>query len=146
MSEANVANVNWDDAIATLTAPGARFEIVDSEIRGVALKVFKNTPPSLRAAFQIARTRPDDIFLVYEEERLRFGHVMAAVDDPEGSVAGTLGPLLPHAKPTSIASTSPLPFVSNGLSKLTRPLLPQIKPTSMASVSALPFTLPYPMR
>ena len=73
--------MSWDEAVGAITAPGERFEIVDSEIRGVPLKVFKNTPPSLRAAFQVARTRPDDIFLVYQDERLTFGQVMASIDE-----------------------------------------------------------------
>ena len=67
-----------DEAIAAITAEGERFEVVDSKLRGVPVKVFKNTPPSLRAAFQVARTRPDDVFLVYEDERIRFGEAMAA--------------------------------------------------------------------
>ena len=75
------AMTTWEDAVAEITGEGGPFEIVDSEIRGVAVKVFKNTPPSLRAALQIARTRPDDIFLVYEDERLTFGQVISAVDE-----------------------------------------------------------------
>jgi len=74
-------NMNWDEAIAAITAVGERFEIVDSEIRGVPVKVFKNTPPSLRAAFQIARTRADETFLVYEDEHYTFGEVMTAIDE-----------------------------------------------------------------
>jgi len=77
----STANMSWEEAIATITGPGAAFEVVDADIRGVPLKVFKSTPPSLRAAFQIARTRSDDTFLVYEDERLSFGHVMSAIDE-----------------------------------------------------------------
>ncbi|MCP4005815.1 MAG: acyl--CoA ligase [bacterium] len=72
---------NWDSAIADVTGPGGQFEIVESEIRGVPVKVFKNTPTSLRDAFQVARSRSDEIFLVYEEERITFGQVMKAIDE-----------------------------------------------------------------
>ena len=37
------SNLSWDDAVAVITAPGERFEIADSEIRGVAVKVFKKS-------------------------------------------------------------------------------------------------------
>ena len=32
---------------AALTAPGARFEMEDAEIRGVPTRVWKNAPPTL---------------------------------------------------------------------------------------------------
>jgi long-chain acyl-CoA synthetase len=73
-------SMRWEEAVAAITGAGERFEVVDSEIRGVPVKVFKNTPPSLRAAFQIARSRGDDIFLVYEGEQFSFGRVMSEID------------------------------------------------------------------
>ena len=71
---------SWDEAVRTLTAPGAPFEVVEAEVRGQRLRVFRRTPPSLRALFATARARGDAIFLVYEDERWSFADVMARVD------------------------------------------------------------------
>ncbi len=72
--------VSWDEAVAALTGPGAPFEIVEAEVGGQRLRVFKNTPPSLRALFGSARARGDATFLVYEDERWSFAEVMRHVD------------------------------------------------------------------
>jgi long-chain acyl-CoA synthetase len=71
---------SWDDAIAALTAPGAPFEVVEADVGGQRLKVFRRTPPSLRELFAISRTRGETTFLVYEDERWSFADVMARVD------------------------------------------------------------------
>lgn len=70
----------WNDAVAAVTGPGSLFEIVDAEIDGRKLKVFRNTPPSLRALFAASRARGDATFLVYEDERWSFARVMAEAD------------------------------------------------------------------
>jgi long-chain acyl-CoA synthetase len=70
----------FDEVVAAVTGPGGPFEIVDGEIRGQKMKVFKNTPPSLRALFDTARARGDATFLVYEDERISFEQVMERVD------------------------------------------------------------------
>ncbi|MEM7412328.1 MAG: class I adenylate-forming enzyme family protein [Myxococcota bacterium] len=72
--------LGYDEAIAMLTGPGGPFEIEEAEIRGQRLKVFKSTPPSLRAVFDLARTRGDQPFLVYEDEQWSFGEVMRHAD------------------------------------------------------------------
>jgi long-chain acyl-CoA synthetase len=72
--------LSYDEAVAAVTAPGERFEIVDGEVDGQTLKLFKNTPPSMRALFDSARTRGDAVFLVYEDERWTFDQVMQHVD------------------------------------------------------------------
>ncbi|MDG2307584.1 MAG: class I adenylate-forming enzyme family protein [Candidatus Binatia bacterium] len=74
-----MAAPTYEDALATVTAPGARFEIEDVEVRGQTYKYFKNTAPNLRAIFDTARTR-DGIFLVYEDERWTFADTMAKAD------------------------------------------------------------------
>ncbi|MBW1686057.1 MAG: long-chain fatty acid--CoA ligase, partial [Deltaproteobacteria bacterium] len=63
----SIADVNQ-----TLTGPGALFEIVETEIRGVSTRVWKNTPPSLRAVLDRSRLHGDLDFLVYEDERMNF--------------------------------------------------------------------------
>jgi len=49
-------------------------------IRGIETPIFPQAPTSLRALFDTARERGDEIFLVYENERWSFGDVMAHVD------------------------------------------------------------------
>ena len=68
--------MSYEDAAATITAPGERFEVVDLG----DLRAFKNAPPSLRDLFGTARARGDDTFLVYENERRSFADVMRHVD------------------------------------------------------------------
>src|SRR5574338_305218 len=72
--------MGWDDAVRAVTGPGGLFEIVEAEVQGERLKVWKNAPPSLRALFAAARARGDATFLVYEDERWSFGEVMRKVD------------------------------------------------------------------
>ncbi len=73
-------SISYDEAIATLTAPGGPFALTDCEIAGQSLKVFEATPPSLGALFENARSKGDEIFLVYEDERWTFGRTMEQVD------------------------------------------------------------------
>jgi long-chain acyl-CoA synthetase len=70
----------FHDAVATVTAPGERYEIVEADVDGRTMKVFKNLPPSMRAMFDTARARGDETFLVYEDERWSFAEVMRHVD------------------------------------------------------------------
>src|SRR5262245_5996680 len=72
--------MNWSEAVAAITGPGAPFEIVESEVDGQRVRVFKNGPPSLRVLFDTARARGDTPFLVYEDERWSFADTMARVD------------------------------------------------------------------
>ncbi len=73
-------SVSYDEAMATLTAPGGPFALTDCEIAGQSLKVFEATPPSLGALFENARSKGDEIFLVYEDERWTFARTMEQVD------------------------------------------------------------------
>ncbi len=72
--------MTFDEAVAAVTAPGQPFSIVEAEVGGQSLKVFENTPPSLRTLFDSMRTRGDETFLVYEDERLSFADVTAQAD------------------------------------------------------------------
>ena len=73
--------MTFDEAMAVLTAPDAPFEIVETEVLGAPTKVFKATPPSLRALFDGLRAKPaDDVFLVYEDERWTFAEVLRSID------------------------------------------------------------------
>jgi long-chain acyl-CoA synthetase len=57
---------------AALTAPGQMFEMDEVEIRGVATRVWKNAPPSLRTVLEMSRGFASQTFLVYEDERTTF--------------------------------------------------------------------------
>jgi long-chain acyl-CoA synthetase len=72
--------MTYEEAVQSITAPGQPFAITEVEIRGQRYKAFANTPPSLRAVVDKARSYGDRVFLVYENERLTFADVMARVD------------------------------------------------------------------
>ena len=60
------------DAHALLTAPGVPFEMEEVTVRGVTMKAWKNSPPSLRSVVEAGRAHGERIFLVYEDERVSF--------------------------------------------------------------------------
>ena len=60
------------DAVAALTAPGAPFEMEERDVGGLATRVWKNAPPSLRAVLEASRAHGDLPFLIYEDERLTY--------------------------------------------------------------------------
>ncbi|HKA14025.1 MAG TPA: class I adenylate-forming enzyme family protein [Myxococcota bacterium] len=72
--------MSYEEAIAQITGPGGPFEIVEAEIRGEPLRVFKNTLPSLRALWDLARARGDQAFLVYEDETWSWAETMRHAD------------------------------------------------------------------
>ena len=72
--------LSFEAACAAATGPDGPFPIVEQLVGGRPTPVFRNAPPSLRALFSVARTRADQTFLVYEDERWTFGDVMAKVD------------------------------------------------------------------
>ena len=72
--------MTWEQAVEALTGPSGPFAITESLVAGRRMRVFRDTPPSLRALFASARARGDATFLVYEDERLSFAEVMARVD------------------------------------------------------------------
>ncbi len=62
-----------DDAIAELTAPGARFETQMVEVQGVATRVFSNRLGSLRELARLAADkRSDDELLVHGDRRYTY--------------------------------------------------------------------------
>ncbi|MCG8590715.1 MAG: acyl--CoA ligase [Proteobacteria bacterium] len=79
MSE-RAPQMSFDEAVVALTGPEGPYPVIEKEIGGRKLPVFKNLPPALRHLFAVARTRADEVFLVYEDERWTFGDVMQKVD------------------------------------------------------------------
>jgi long-chain acyl-CoA synthetase len=73
-------DLSFEAALAQLTGPDGPYPLDWAEVAGRRVRVFRSTPPSLRALFATARARSDAPFLVYEDERLCFAEVMAQVD------------------------------------------------------------------
>jgi long-chain acyl-CoA synthetase len=82
---------SWDQAIATLTGPGCPFEIVEKEIAGQMMKVFSNTPASLRQRFLEARLHAEKAFMVYEDETWNFTETMDRVDEIADALVSRYG-------------------------------------------------------
>jgi len=75
---------NWPamsivEANARLTAPGKRFEMDEVVIRGIATRVWKNSPATLRDILLAGRGYPDRTFLVYEDDRATYEAFSRAV-------------------------------------------------------------------
>ena len=83
--------LSYEEATAAVTAPGERFETARVDIDGVETTVFVNAPDTLRQWWSAARARPDDTYLVYEDERWTFGEVMACVDGLAHALVHDLG-------------------------------------------------------
>src|SRR5438309_11024712 len=66
-----------EQAHATLTAPGAPFEVVEEDVLGNRMKVYKQRFMSLREVAAFAQTRGDnDTFLVYGDRRWSTGQFL----------------------------------------------------------------------
>jgi long-chain acyl-CoA synthetase len=61
---------------ASLTAPGAPFEMEERDVRGITLRTWKNAPPTLREVLEASRAHGANEFLVYD------GDVPGAVSGP----------------------------------------------------------------
>ena len=57
---------------AILTAPGAKFEIEEIDVRGVLTRVWKNAPPSLPMLARFSRIHGERLLTIYEDERISF--------------------------------------------------------------------------
>jgi long-chain acyl-CoA synthetase len=71
--------MSMDEVHALLTAPGSPFEVDEAVVRGVPLRVWKSAPASLRDVLESSRARGEELFLVYEDERISFGRHAAMV-------------------------------------------------------------------
>ena len=60
------------DAERMLTAPGGKFEMETITIDGIATRIWKNAPPSLRWLAEAARAHGDRVFTAYEDERVTY--------------------------------------------------------------------------
>ena len=79
------------EANAAVTGPGQIFELIDAEVRGVKMKVFKNAPPHLGQLFAGARGHGDKPFLVYENETYTFAQASDRIDALASLLVNTYG-------------------------------------------------------
>ncbi len=63
---------SMEEATQTTTAPGAPFEMEETEIFGIKNRVWKNAPPSIRTIFEMTLGHADKTYLVYEGERVSY--------------------------------------------------------------------------
>ena len=60
------------EAYGQLTAPGEAFEMAEVRIRGIATRIWKNAPTSLRELFLLSRSFGSATFVVCEEDRVSY--------------------------------------------------------------------------
>jgi long-chain acyl-CoA synthetase len=65
----------WDE----LTAPGAQFATTTIQVRGVPIKVFENSLPTMRTVWEMARGHGDSDYVVYEDERYTYAESDAII-------------------------------------------------------------------
>ena len=68
-----------EEALAVLTAPGARFEIIEADVLGQRLPVYRNCAPSLRDVLLETRAFGTREFLIYDDERITYAQHFAQV-------------------------------------------------------------------
>ena len=64
-------------AWAELIAPGAPFEIVETQVRGERIRCFKNAPPSIRDFWLSTAQFGDRTYLVYQDDRITYAQAHA---------------------------------------------------------------------
>ena len=67
------------EVTAALTAPGQTFEMETLAIRGVPTRTWKSAPPTLRTVLELSVLHGDQVFLVYEDERVTFAEHFSTV-------------------------------------------------------------------
>ncbi|MDL5158471.1 class I adenylate-forming enzyme family protein [Actinomycetospora termitidis] len=67
------------DVIAELTGPGGAFELAETQVRGVPLRVHVTGPRTLREAHEGLEVPDDRLFTLYDGERVTFGEHRARV-------------------------------------------------------------------
>jgi len=82
--------LTYEEALAQVTGPGQLFEVVESEVDGHPLRVFRNAPANLGQLFAGARGDQAE-FLVYEDERWTFDHTMRNADALAHALVHTYG-------------------------------------------------------
>ncbi len=68
-----------DPIVEQLTAEGQLLEMIDGEVNGCPMRLWKNAPPTLRTVFEGSRAHGDKEFIVYEDDRWTFERHYKAV-------------------------------------------------------------------
>ena len=66
-------------ASAALVAPGAKYEMVETVVGGVGMRVLKNAPGNLRDIWAMTAAYGDRRYLVFEDESMTYAEAHAAV-------------------------------------------------------------------
>ena len=77
--------------VAQLTAPGAPFELVDTEVNGVSMKAYRNAENNLRDLLAPGRGFGDAVFAQYPGQTWTFSEFFAAADRLSGTLQNDLG-------------------------------------------------------
>ena len=70
---------DFNDAIASLTAPGGPFGWTVQEVNGVGVRVYDNAIPDMRAVWTMSAPHGDKDYMVYGDERYSFDEAHARV-------------------------------------------------------------------
>ena len=84
-------SMTFIEANTAVTGPGQIFELIDGEVRGVKMKVFKNAPAHLGQVFAGSRGHGDKTFLVYEDEIITFAQAADRIDALASLLVNTYG-------------------------------------------------------
>ena len=79
------------EANTAVTGSGQIFELIDGDVRGVKMKVFKNAPAHLGQVFAGSRGHGDKTFLVYEDEIFTFAQAADHIDALASLLVNTYG-------------------------------------------------------
>src|SRR4051794_2671282 len=74
-----------------LTGPGGAFEVITDTVDGVAMKVYKDRPGSLRAIAELAAMRGEQTFLVYGDQRIDFGQFFQLANSASAALRDNFG-------------------------------------------------------
>ncbi len=73
------AIMSIEEADASLTAPGAMFEMSQEVVRGRPTAVWKNALPTTRHAVEQMRAFEDREYAVYGDERISYAGLLRAI-------------------------------------------------------------------
>ena len=69
----------YQDQWGQLTEPGAKFEMVEADIRGVTMRLFKNAPGNMRDIWAFSAGFGDARYIVFEDETYTYAEAHAIV-------------------------------------------------------------------
>lgn len=84
-------SMTFTEANLAVTAPGQIFELIDGEVFGSKMQVFKNAPAHLGQVFAGSRGHGEKTFLVYEGETYSFTKAMDEIDALSNLLVNTYG-------------------------------------------------------